>query len=87
MKVSANIIDFQLANIINNDLSKNSFLNCEYLLKIYENFLCEQLQIFATNSSVFSTKHFLMRLVENWRTTVDKNLLTGVVLSIFQGPF
>ena len=79
-KISANIIDFHLANIINNDLSKNSFLNCECFLKIYEKFLCGQLQTCATNRSVFSTKHFLMRLVENWRTVLDKKFFTGAVL-------
>ena len=64
-----------------------SILNC--FSKIYERFLHNQIASFSneflsdflsTYRKGYSTNHVLIRLVENWRTKLDKNLFTGAVL-------
>ena len=64
-----------------------SILNC--FSKIYERFLHNQIVSFSNEFLLdfisayrkrFSTHHILTRLVENWKTTLDKNLFTKAVL-------
>ena len=64
-----------------------SILNC--FSKIYERFLHDQIASFSNEflsdfisayRKGYSTNHVLIRLIENWRTTLDKNLFTGAVL-------
>ena len=114
--MSVYTIDKHVTNIINNDLSRNSFsdsakiasirpifkkggkakignyrpvsiLNC--FSKIYERFLHNQIASFSNeflsdfisaHRKGYSTNHVLIRLIESWRTTLDKNLFAGAVL-------
>ena len=64
-----------------------SILNC--FSKIYERFLHNQIVSFSNEflsdfisayRKEYSTNHVLIRLIENWKTTQDKNLFTGTVL-------
>ena len=64
-----------------------SILNC--FSKIYGTFLHNQIAFFSNEflsdfisayKKGYSTNHVLRRLIENWRTTLDKNLFTGAGL-------
>ena len=64
-----------------------SILNC--FSKIYERFLHNQIAPFSneflsdfisTYRKGYSTNHVLIRLIENWKTTLDKNLFTRAAL-------
>ena len=64
-----------------------STLNC--FSKIYGRFLHNQIASFSNeflsdfisaSKKGYSANHILIRLIENWRTTLDKNLFTGTVL-------
>ena len=64
-----------------------SFLNC--FSKIYERFLPNQIAYFSNEflsdfispyRTGYSTNHVLIRLIENWKTTLDKNLFIGAAL-------
>ena len=64
-----------------------SVLNC--FPKIYERFLHNQIASFSNEilsdfisayRKGHSTNHVLIRLIENWKTTLDKNLFIGAVL-------
>ena len=64
-----------------------SILNC--FLKIYERFLHNQISSFSNEflsdfisacEKGYSTNHVLTRLIENWKTTLNKNLFAGAVL-------
>ena len=64
-----------------------SILNC--FSKIYERFLHNQIASFSNEflsnfisayRKGYSTNHVLIRLITNWKTTLDKNLFTGAVL-------
>ena len=64
-----------------------SILNC--FSKIYERYLHNQIPSFSNEFSSdfisayrkgYSTNHVLIRLIENWKTALDKNLFTGTVL-------
>ena len=64
-----------------------SILNC--FSKIYERFLHNQIASFSneflsdfisTYRKGYSTNHVLIRLIENWKTTLDKNLFTRAAL-------
>ena len=64
-----------------------SFLNC--FSKIYERFLPNQIAYFSNEflsdfispyRTGYSTNHVLIRLIENWKTTLDKNLFTRAAL-------
>ena len=64
-----------------------SILNC--FSEIYERFLHDQIASFSNESlsdfisayrKGYSTNHVLIRLIENWKTMLDKNLFTGAVL-------
>ena len=117
VKMSANIIDSHLTNIINSDLKRNAFsdsakiasirpifkgkgerteiknyrpvsiLNC--FSKVYERFIHENLTSSVTNflsdfisayRKGYSTNHVLLRLIENWKAALDRNLFTETVL-------
>ena len=63
-----------------------SILNC--FSKIYERFLHNQIASFSNEflsdfisayRKGYSTNHVLIRLIENWKTTLDKNLFTEAV--------
>ena len=62
-------------------------LNC--FSKIYERFLHNQITSFSNKflsdfisayRKGYSTNHVLIRLVENWKLALDKNIFTGAVL-------
>ena len=64
-----------------------SILNC--FSKIYERFLHNQIASFSNEflsdfisayRKGYSTNHVLKRLIENWKTSLDKNLFNGAVL-------
>ena len=64
-----------------------SILNC--FSKIYDRFLHNQIASFSNEflsdfisafKKGYSTNHVLMRLIENWKTALHKNLFTGAVL-------
>ena len=64
-----------------------SILNC--FSKIYERFLHNQIASFSNEflsdfisayRKGYSTNHVLIRLIEDWKTSLDKNLFTGAVL-------
>ena len=64
-----------------------SILNC--FPKSYERFLHNQIASFSNEflsdfisacRKGYSTNHVLISLIENWKTTLDKNLFTGAVL-------
>ena len=64
-----------------------SISNC--FSKIYERFLDNQILSFSNEflsdfisacRKRYSTNHVLIRLIENWKTTLDKDLFTGAVL-------
>ena len=66
-----------------------SILNC--FSKIYERVLHNQIASFSNKflsdfisayRKGYSTNHVLIRLIENWRTTLDKNLFTGVLMDL-----
>ena len=115
--MSTNVIDSHLANIINNDITKNIFsekakvasvrsifkknerektencrparvLNC--FSKVYEKVLLEKFKPFinsflseymAAYRENYSTNHFIIRLIENWKKTLDEKFLVGAVLT------
>ena len=116
VKMSTNIIDCHLANIINNDISSNKYskhaktatvrpifkkddrtniknYRPESLLnifsKIYERFLHENLtsylEIFLSKfisayRKSYSSNHVLIRLIENWKKSLDQKKFVGAVL-------
>ena len=62
-------------------------LNCSS--KMYERFVHNQIASFSNEflsdfisayRKGYSTNHVLIRLIEDWKTSLDKNLFTGVVL-------
>ena len=65
-----------------------SILNC--FSNIYERLLQNQIasfsneflsDFFSAYRKGYSTNHILIRLIENWKTTLGKNLFTGTVLT------
>ena len=116
IKLSANIIDSHLTNIINKDISQSKFseaaklasvrplykkkgrekienyrpvsiLNC--FSKVYEKFLLAQFKPFVNNilsdfiaayRENYSSKHVLLRLIENWKKALDNKYLVGTIL-------
>ena len=123
IKLSANVIDSHLANIIN----KNIDLNCysenakianvrhtfkkdertkvknyqpvsllNIFSKIHERFVYENLTPFVNTflsefitayRKTYSTNHVLMRLIENWKKSLDQNRFVGEVLVDFSKAF
>ena len=102
IKLSANVIDSHLANIIRTNLRpifktdertkvKNyrpvSLLNI--FSKIYERFIYENLTPFVNSFlsefisaylKTYITNHLLIRLIENWKKSLDQNKFVGAVL-------
>ena len=111
VKLSANLINSHLTNIIHSDLLKDLFsgdaktasirlifkkienyrpvsiLNC--FSKIYEKFLLEAFKPFidtflseyiAAYREHYSSNHVLIRLIENWKKTLDGKSFVGAVL-------
>ena len=71
-----------------------SILNC--FSKIYERFLHNQIASFSNEflsdfisvyRKEYSINHVLIRLIENWKTMLNKNLFTGVVLKDLSKAF
>ena len=123
VKISVNIVDSHLCNIINKDLESSYFsdgakkasvrpiykkksrhqvenykpvsiLNAFY--KIYEKYIYNSVISFVDNFlSVFisayrrtySSNHVLIKLIENWKQSLDKNRLVGAVLMDFSKAF
>ena len=116
VKLSANILDSHLCNIINKDLESNSFSDGAKIAsvrpiykkksrhqvgnyrpvsilntfsKIYERYIRNSVIPFVDNllsvlisayRQTYSSNHVLIRLIENWKQSLDKNKFVGVVL-------
>ena len=117
VKMTGYIIDKNIANIINNDLLRSSFLDSAKIAsirpifnkgegteignyrpvsilncfsKIHQRFLHNQIASFLINKFLsdfisayrkgYSANHALIRLFENWKISLDKNLFTGAIL-------
>ena len=99
VKMSTNIIDSHLANIINNDISSNKYskhakaVTVRSIFKKYDRtkkkFLHENLtsyiEIFlskciSTYRKSYSSNHVLIRLIENWKKSLDQKTFVRAVL-------
>ena len=116
VKMSANVIDCHLANIINNDISLNKYSKhaqtatvrpifkrddrakiknfhpvslLNIFSKIFEQFLHEDLtnyvdtflsKFISAYRKSYSSNHVLIRLIENWKKSLDPKKFVGAVL-------
>ena len=116
IRMSANVIDSHLTNIIDKDIDQNNYSEnaktanvkpvfkkddrtkiknyrpvslLNIFSKIYERYLHESLTPFVNSflsefisayRKTYSTNHVLIRLIENWKKSLDQNKFVGAVL-------
>ena len=64
VKMSANIIDSHLTNIINSDLNSNAFSDSAKVATFLSDFI-------SAYRKGYSTNQMLLRLIENWKAALD----------------
>ena len=64
VKMSANIIDSHLTNIINSDLNSNAFSDSAKVATFLSDFI-------SAYRKGYSTNQVLLRLIENWKAALD----------------
>ena len=115
IRMSANVIDSHLTNIIDKDIDQNNYSEnaktanvkpvfkkdrtkiknygpislLNIFSKIYKQYLHESLtpfvnsflsQFISAYQKTYSTNHVLIRLIENWKKSLDQNKFVGAVL-------